>query len=63
MPNMSRMEDIRRQLNGKVNQVNELNITFEKVKKEVVKRKGWAAPDIDRIQNYWWKKIELAKKA
>ena len=49
---MPRMEEIRRQLNGKVNQVYELNIAFEKVKKEVVKRKEWAAPDIDRIQNY-----------
>ena len=27
---------------GKVNYVNEFNITFEKVKKEVAKGKGWA---------------------
>ena len=53
MPNMPWMEEIRRQLNQKVNQVNELNITFEKVKKEVAKRKGWTAPRISRIQNYW----------
>ena len=38
------MEEIRRQLNEKVNQVNEFNITFEKVKKEVAMRKEWAAP-------------------
>ena len=63
MPNMPWMEEIRRQLNEKVNQVNEFNITFEKVKKEVVKRKGWTAPGIDGIHNYRWKKLEPAKKA
>ena len=31
------MEEIRRQLNEKFNQVKEFNITFEKVKKEVAK--------------------------
>ena len=46
------MEEIRRQLNEKFNQVNEFNITFGKVKKEVAKRKGWTAPGIDIIQNY-----------
>ena len=38
-PNMPWMEEIRRQLNEKVNQVNEFNITFEKVKKEGGKEK------------------------
>ena len=41
MPNMKWMEEIKSQLNEKVNQVKEFNITFEKVKKEVAKRKGW----------------------
>ena len=50
-PNMPWMEEIRRQLNEKVNQVNEFNITFEKMK--VPKSKGWTTPGIDRIQNYW----------
>ena len=63
MPNMPWMEEIRRQLNEKVNQVNEFIATFEKVKKEVVKRKGWTAPGIDGIHNYRWKKLEPAKKA
>ena len=53
MPNTPWMKEIRRQLNQKVNQVSELNITFEKVKKEVAKRKRWTAPRISRIQNYW----------
>ena len=57
------MEEIRRQLNEKISQVNEFNITFEKVKKEVAKRKGWTAPDINSIQNYWWKRLEPVQKA
>ena len=47
------MEEIRTQLNEKVSQVYEFNVIFEKVKKEVAKRKGWTAPGIDDIQNYW----------
>ena len=57
------MEEIGRQLNEKVSQVNNFNITFERVKKEVTKRKGWTAPGIDGIQNYWWKKLQSAQKA
>ena len=62
-PYMPWMEEIRRQLNEKVSQVNEFNVTFEKVKKEVAKKKGWTAPGIENIQNYWWKKLEPAQKA
>ena len=57
------MEEIKRQLNEKVSQVNEFNITLEKVKKEVAKRKGWTAPGINSIQNYWWKRLEPVQKA
>ena len=46
--NMPWIEEIRRQLHEKVNQVNEFNITFEKVK-EVPMRKRWTAPGIDGI--------------
>ena len=56
------MEEIRRQLNEKVNQDHEFNITFEIVK-EVGKRKGWTATGIDRMHNYWWKKLEPTHKA
>ena len=62
-PNMPWMEETRRQLNEKVNQVNEFNITFEKVKKEEAKRKVWTAPDIDGIQNYWWENLGPVQKA
>ena len=33
------MKEIMRYLNEKINQIDEFNITFEKVKKEVTKRK------------------------
>ena len=33
------MKEIMRYLNEKINQINEFNITFEKVKKEVTKTK------------------------
>ena len=62
-PYMLWMEEIRGQLNKKVSRVTEFNITFEKVKKEVAKRKEWTAPGIENIQNYWWKKLEPAQKA
>ena len=57
------MEEIRKQLYEKVSQVNNFNITFEKVKKEVAKRKRWTASSIDGIQNYWWKKLEPVQKS
>jgi len=50
------MEEIRTQLTEKVDHVNDFSIKLEKVNKEVAKRKGWTAPGIDVIQNYWWKK-------
>ena len=59
---MQWMEEIKKQLNEKVSQVNKFNITFEKVKKEVAKTKGWTATGIDGIHNYWWKKLEPVQK-
>ena len=60
---MQWMEEIKKQLNEKVSQVNKFNITFEKVKKEVAKTKGWTATGIDGIHNYWWKKLEPVQKS
>ena len=51
-PYMPWVEEIRRQLNEKVSQINEFNITFEKGKKEVAKRKRWTEAGIVSIQNY-----------
>ena len=61
-PYMPWMEEIGRQLHQKVNSVNDFTVTFDKLKKEVAKRKGWRALGIDGIQNYWWKKFESAQK-
>ena len=47
IPYMKEMKEIRRQRNEKVSQVIEFSITFEKVKKEVAKRKGWTIPGIE----------------
>ena len=55
--NMTWMKEIRKQLSEKVDHVNEFSITFEKVKKQVAKRKRWMATGIDRIQHSWWKKL------
>ena len=38
-------------------------LNFEKMKKEVAKRKEWTTPGIDEIQNYWCKKLEPTLKA
>ena len=62
-PYMPWMEEIGRQLHQKVNSVNDFTVTFDKVKKEIAKRKGWTAPGIDGIENYWWKKFASAQKA
>ena len=35
----------------------------DKVVAEIRKRKNLKAPDIDRIQNYWWKRFQTAQKA
>ena len=40
------MEEIGRQLHQTVNSVNDFNVTFDKVNKEVAKRKGWTAPGL-----------------
>ena len=53
----------KKKVKEKVNSVNDFTVTFDKVKKEVAKRKGWTAPGTDGIQNYWWKKFESAQKA
>ena len=56
------MEEIRRQLNEKVNLVNKFNSTFEKVNKQVATRKGWTAPGLGGLQNYWSKMLEPSQK-
>ena len=59
------MEEVKKQLNEKVNIVQEFEIENENesLRKEIRKRKNWTAPGIDGIQNYWWKNFTSAQKA
>ena len=51
-PNMPWMEEVKKQLNEKVNIVQEFEIENKSLRKEIRKRKNWTAPRIDGIQNY-----------
>ena len=57
------MEKVKIELREKVQNVNEFTITENKAVAEIRKRKNWAAPGIDGIQNYWWKRFQTAQKA
>ena len=57
------MEEVKAELSEKANIVSQFEITEEKLRKETSKRKNWTAPEIDGIQNYWWKKFTSAQKA
>lgn len=62
-PNMPWMEEVKAELNGKVNVIGRFEITEGRLKRETVRRKNWTAPGIDGIQNYWWKKFTSAQRA
>ena len=62
-PKMPWMEKVKMELREKVQNVNELTITENKVVAEIRKRKNWTARSIDGIQNYWWKTFQTAQKA
>ena len=51
------MQEIEKELQTKVQQTNNFEISNEHLKKEIMKRKNWSAPGIDGIQNFWWKKF------
>ena len=57
------MEEVKAEMGERANLVSELAITYENMKKGIAKRKNCTAPGIDGIQNFWWKKFELAQKA
>ena len=56
------MKSVSRQLRDKITNVKEFNITEETLEKETKKTKNWTAPGIDSIQNFWWKKLKLARR-
>jgi hypothetical protein len=57
------MEEVKRQMGENIYIIKEFTIRDETIRKEVSKRKGWTAPGIDGIQNFWWKKFEPAQKS
>ena len=57
------MEKVKGELPERVQNVNEFAITENTVIAEIRKRKNWTAPDIDGIQNYWWKRFQTTQKA
>ena len=57
------MEEVKAEMGERANLVSELVVIYKNMKKEIAKRKNWTAPGIDGIQNFWWKKFELAQKA
>ena len=62
-PNMLWIEEVKAKLGERANLVSNFSITDKNMKKEIAKRKTWTAPEIDGIQNFWWKKFKLAQKA
>ena len=60
-PEMPWMESVSRQLRDKIASVDEFNITVKTLEKETKKRKNWAVPGIDGIQNFWRKKLAPAR--
>ena len=56
------MKKIKSQIEGMVRIVKEIDITEEKLKKIIKKRKNWSAPGADGIQNYWWKNFNVTWK-
>ena len=57
------IEEVKAKLGEGANLVSNFSITDKNMKKETAKRKTWTAPEIDGIQNFWWKKFKLAQKA
>ena len=61
-PEMLWMESVSKQLKDKITDVKEFNITEETLGKETKKRENWTAPGIDGIKNFWWKKLNPARR-
>ena len=57
------MEKIRAEMKEKIASLKEFGITENGLISEIKKRKNWAAPGADGIQNFWWKRFGPAQKA
>ena len=56
------MESVSKQLRGKITSVKEFNITVETIEEVNKKRKNWAAPGIEGIEDFWWKKLKPRRR-
>ena len=61
-PEMPWMESVSEQLRHKITNVKEFNITEEILEKETKKWTNFAAPGIDGIQNFSWKRLKPARR-
>ena len=61
-PEMLWIEKVSKQLRERISNVKEFNITEEPLDKEPKKRKNWAAPRIDGIKCFWWKRLKQARR-
>ena len=57
------MERVALKIKEKVTNIVEMEITEERLKERVGKRKSWSSPGIDGIKNYRWKKITRVRKS
>ncbi len=56
-PEQPWMLKIKQQLEGKLQKVEDFNVSVEMIECILKKNKNWTSPGIDGIQNYWWKKL------
>ena len=61
-PEIPWMGSMREQLRDKITNLKEFNITEETLKKETKKKKNWTTPGIDGIKNFWWKRLNPARR-
>ena len=57
------MKKIQEKLKEKITSVKEFEITENGLISEIKKKKNWAAPGVDGIQNFWCKRFRPAQKA
>ena len=57
------MSIVAEKIRAKIKQVEEMEITEKKLYELLRKRKNWSAPGIDKIPNFWWKKLSGSWKS
>ena len=57
------MSTVAEKIRAKIKEVEEIEITEKKLYELLRKRKNWSAPGIDKIPNFWWKKLSGSWKS